>query len=84
MTKSEPLPVSDPALAGRIQIRILRASDAEAVCGAYRSNREHLEPWEPLRADEFFTVEGQMMSVQSGIFRNRCRPGLPQHRRGLA
>ena len=67
VTKSEPLPVSDPALAGRIQIRILRASDAEAMCGAYRRNRDHLAPWEPLRADEFFTVEGQMMSVQSKL-----------------
>nr|WP_229834408.1 GNAT family protein [Streptomyces xantholiticus] len=33
--------------------------DAEALCAAYVDNREHLAPWEPRRADEFFTVEGQ-------------------------
>ncbi|MDR7084867.1 ribosomal-protein-alanine N-acetyltransferase [Arthrobacter ginsengisoli] len=54
-------------LAGSVRIRILRASDVEAMCAAYLRNREHLAPWEPLRAEEFFTVDGQMMSVQSKL-----------------
>jgi ribosomal-protein-alanine N-acetyltransferase len=54
-------------LAGSVGIRILKASDAEAMCTAYRRNREHLAPWEPLRAEEFFTAEGQMISVQSKL-----------------
>ena len=37
------------------------------MCAAYLRNREHLAPWEPLRAEEFFTFEGQMMSVQSKL-----------------
>lgn len=54
-------------LAGTVRIRVLRASDAELMCAAYLRNREHLAPWEPLRAEEFFTVDGQMVSVQSKL-----------------
>lgn len=55
------------SLAGGVRIRVLRAADAEPMCAAYLRNREHLAPWEPLRAEEFFTVDGQMMSVQSKL-----------------
>lgn len=58
--KSEPL-------AGTVRIRVLRADDAELLCAAYVRNREHLAPWEPQRDEEFFTAEGQMMSVQSKL-----------------
>lgn len=58
---------SSTTLVGSIRIRVLRASDVEAMCAAYLRNREHLAPWEPLRAEEFFTVDGQMMSVQSKL-----------------
>jgi ribosomal-protein-alanine N-acetyltransferase len=54
-------------LAGSVRIRILRASDPELMCAAYLRNRDHLAPWEPLRAEEFFTVDGQMVSVQSKL-----------------
>ena len=49
-------------LAGSVRIRILRASDPELMCAAYLRNRDHLAPWEPLRAEEFFTVDGQMVA----------------------
>ena len=55
------------ALAGHVRIRVLKATDVEPMCAAYGRNREHLAPWEPLRAEEFFTVDGQMMSVQSKL-----------------
>ncbi|MEO3934207.1 GNAT family N-acetyltransferase [Micrococcaceae bacterium Sec7.4] len=61
------MPGNSTTLAGSIRIRVLRASDVEAMCAAYLRNREHLAPWEPLRAEEFFTVDGQMMSVQSKL-----------------
>ena len=54
-------------LTGSVRIRVLRATDAEPMCAAYLRNREHLAPWEPLRAEEFFTVDGQMISVQSKL-----------------
>ncbi|MET1021720.1 MAG: GNAT family N-acetyltransferase [Arthrobacter sp.] len=54
-------------LIGSVRIRVLRVSDADPLCAAYLRNREHLAPWEPLRAEEFFTVEGQMVNVQSKL-----------------
>ncbi|MET1064313.1 MAG: GNAT family N-acetyltransferase [Arthrobacter sp.] len=54
-------------LADGVRVRVLRASDAALMCDAYLRNREHLAPWEPLRAEEFFTVDGQMVNVQSKL-----------------
>jgi ribosomal-protein-alanine N-acetyltransferase len=65
--KPELLPVSDPHFAGRVQIRILRASDVDAMRAAYVRNREHLAPWEPVRDEEFFTTDGQLASVHSKL-----------------
>ncbi|NUS34938.1 MAG: GNAT family N-acetyltransferase, partial [Pseudarthrobacter sp.] len=33
--------------------------DARALAEAFERNRAHLAPWEPLRPDRFFTVQGQ-------------------------
>lgn len=65
--RAERMTINSTPLAGSVRIRILRASDAEALCAAYLRNREHLAPWEPLRAEEFFTADGQMVSVQSKL-----------------
>jgi ribosomal-protein-alanine N-acetyltransferase len=54
-------------LAGSVCVRVLRLSDAEGLCAAYRRNRDHLAPWEPVRAEEFFTVAGQAASVESKV-----------------
>jgi ribosomal-protein-alanine N-acetyltransferase len=45
------------------RVRDLAASDAPALCDAYRRNREHLAPWEPTRDESFFTEEGQVGAV---------------------
>ena len=37
----------------------MAASDAGALADAYLRNRAHLAPWEPLRADSYFTAAGQ-------------------------
>jgi ribosomal-protein-alanine N-acetyltransferase len=41
------------------RIRELDVADAPALAGAYRRNREHLAPWEPVRDESFFTERGQ-------------------------
>lgn len=46
-------------LTGGIVLRPLRTSDARPLAAAYQANRLHLAPWEPARAEEFYTVEGQ-------------------------
>ena len=55
------------ALAGSVRVRVLRLSDAEGMCAAYQRNRDHLAPWEPVRAEEFFTLDGQRASIESKV-----------------
>jgi ribosomal-protein-alanine N-acetyltransferase len=58
------------ALTSTVRVRVLHRSDAGRLAEAYQRNREHLAPWEPLRAEEFFTAEGQAASIESklGLF----------------
>lgn len=58
------------ALTDTVCVRVLRRSDAGPLADAYRRNREHLAPWEPVRFEEFFTAEGQAASIESklGLF----------------
>lgn len=54
-------------LTGTVRIRVLRRSDAGRLSAAYQRNREHLAPWEPLRAEEFFTAAGQAASIDAKL-----------------
>ncbi|GGM20440.1 GNAT family N-acetyltransferase [Promicromonospora citrea] len=44
-------------LADDVTLRELAKDDAVAVAHAYARNREHLEPWDPARPEEFFTEQ---------------------------
>ncbi|GAA2724224.1 MULTISPECIES: GNAT family N-acetyltransferase [Streptomyces] len=46
-------------LAPGLVLRPVTEDDAEAMARAYRREREHLRPWEPVRGESFFTAEGQ-------------------------
>jgi [ribosomal protein S5]-alanine N-acetyltransferase len=53
-------------------------ADAKPLAALYTANREFLAPWEPLRDESFFTVDGQRMRLraaqserQAGLS-NRC------------
>ena len=54
-------------LAGGVQLRVVRASDAERMKEAYLLNRDHLAPWEPERSDTFFTVERQSQVIDAKL-----------------
>jgi ribosomal-protein-alanine N-acetyltransferase len=41
--------------------------DAPALAAAYARNREHLAPWDPVRPDAFFTVEGQRKEAEQRL-----------------
>ena len=43
-----------------MSIRPLRREDAEELASLYRANRDFLAPFEPVRPEDFFTVEGQL------------------------
>ncbi|MEZ9198140.1 GNAT family N-acetyltransferase [Shewanella sp. 10N.286.54.B9] len=40
----------------RTSLVILTAVDAELICHYYQQNQSHLALWEPLRAEEFYTI----------------------------
>jgi len=56
--------VTSPLLPAGYAIRPLRIADAEAMAAAYQRNREHLAPWDPVRPEEFYTVQGQQVALQ--------------------
>ena len=64
-------------LTGTIQARLLRPSDAERMHAAYRLNRDHLAPWEPQRAEEFFTAAGQSKVIESKLAQHAAGSEVP-------
>ena len=58
----------DEEIAGDVTLRPLGPDDAFALASAYTENRKHLEPWEPVRPDSFFTAEGQAERID-GLLR---------------
>lgn len=56
-----------PVGAGVI-LRPIAIGDAKTLSTAYVANRRHLEPWEPVRPESFFTVEGQTERID-GLLR---------------
>ena len=39
--------------------RLVRPADAAELCALLRANRDFLAPWDPIRAEDYFTEEGQ-------------------------
>lgn len=64
-------------LAGSVEVRLLRPSDAEALAAAYLRNRDHLAPWEPERTAEFYTVERQSQIVESKLAQHSAGSEVP-------
>ncbi|KQO03661.1 acetyltransferase [Arthrobacter sp. Leaf234] len=48
-------------------LRLLVSTDAAELAAAYRRNRAHLAPWEPLREEGFFTADGQAGAVAARL-----------------
>lgn len=42
-----------------VVLRPVQKLDARALTEAFQKNRAHLAPWEPIRPDKFYTVQGQ-------------------------
>jgi ribosomal-protein-alanine N-acetyltransferase len=52
--------------------RLLTLEDAPAIAGLLRENRAFLEPWQPLRADEYFT-DGAQQAVAARALEDLAR-----------
>src|SRR5215475_8115723 len=47
--------------------RIASIDDAAALAATLQENRAFLAPWEPLRDDEYFTVEAQRAALERAL-----------------
>ena len=47
--------------------RLLTPDDATELTGVLRENRAFLAEWEPLRGDDYFTVEGQSALLEQAL-----------------
>lgn len=50
-----------------LSLRIIAESDAEALCELLQANKEHLQPWEPLREPAFFSERGQRELIRQSL-----------------
>lgn len=55
-------------------MRIVQPGDAAVLAEAYRRNREHLAPWEPLRDEGFFTERFQREDIERRLIATAARP----------
>ena len=60
-----------------IRLALVSPADAPALAGAYQRNRNYLAPWEPLRLESFFTVEGQRSVIESKLALQHAGSEIP-------
>lgn len=58
------------SLGAGVLLREPVTADAAALADAYRRNRARLAPWEPMRAESFFTEAGQRVELEA-VLRDR-------------
>lgn len=57
--------------------RPLTLDDVEALVTLYTDNRQFLAPWQPLRPDSYFTVEGQREAVEAVLAQQANGSAVP-------
>ncbi|HSE69535.1 MAG TPA: GNAT family N-acetyltransferase [Nocardioidaceae bacterium] len=57
-------------------VRPLTADDAPGLTEAYRRNREHLAPWEPVREESFYTETGQAELLAARLVSDAAGHGM--------
>jgi ribosomal-protein-alanine N-acetyltransferase len=57
--------------------RLVAPGDAPALAELLRDNRDFLAPWEPLRPEEYFTVDGQRAVIGKDLERYGQESELP-------
>jgi ribosomal-protein-alanine N-acetyltransferase len=59
------------------RIRLLAAGDAGVLSDVVQRNRSFLAPWEPVRPDSYFTVDGQREAIAESLSRYEARAHVP-------
>jgi ribosomal-protein-alanine N-acetyltransferase len=57
--------------------RLITLDDALRLAQLLQANRSFLAPWEPVRGDDYFTVDGQMADVRLALERHQQGSTLP-------
>jgi ribosomal-protein-alanine N-acetyltransferase len=60
-----------------VQTRLVSLDDVPALVDLLRANRDFLSPWEPVRDDDYFTVDGQTAGVRAALERHEQGRTLP-------
>lgn len=50
-----------------VEVRLVRLDDAAALAALLVRNRQALAPWDPVRAEAYFTVEGQRRALGDAL-----------------
>lgn len=50
-----------------VTTRLVRLDDVPVLTDLLRANREFLAPWDPIRTDDYFTVEGQRAVIETAL-----------------
>jgi ribosomal-protein-alanine N-acetyltransferase len=58
-------------------IRLLDLDDVPALTELTWRNRAHLEPWEPARADSWFSLDGQLAAARTALEGHAAGTGHP-------
>jgi [ribosomal protein S5]-alanine N-acetyltransferase len=57
--------------------RLIGVEDAPVLAELLQLNREFLAPWEPVRPEEYFTVDGQRSAIEDALRHYELQVGLP-------
>lgn len=69
--------MSDMRSSGPPACRLVRVEDAEGLADLVVRNREFMSPWDPVRPEEYFTVEGQRADIEAALGRHEQGTSLP-------
>jgi ribosomal-protein-alanine N-acetyltransferase len=61
----------------RIATRLVTLDDVPVLAELLRANRDFLAPWEPIRSDDYFTVEGQRAVIRAALERHEQGATVP-------
>jgi len=60
-----------------VTLRTLVPEDSAILAESYQRNREHLTPWEPARAEDFFTERFQRADIERRLAASSTDESLP-------
>jgi [ribosomal protein S5]-alanine N-acetyltransferase len=64
--------LSIAAMIEQVELRPARVEDAEALASLYAAQRGFLAPFDPVRPDAFYTVQGQRMELEQAVAQSRA------------